>query len=146
MTVTKTIEFEGQTFEYDWQVNARQAMVIKDGTGWGLRTFDRLVDDWDPVAAKWHWWLLNDKNGIHIDVDKIPDDWNLSGYLDVLHEATILRAVELVTARQREEAGKTPKGSKRGIVSSTASKKPAATKTSARSTRRTSSGSPTSAT
>jgi hypothetical protein len=143
---THLVEFEDREYEYDWKITVRQAMEIHEGTGWGVRTFNRLVDDWHPTAVKWLWWLINDKNGVTVDVAKIPDDWDFSGFMVAMEAATMARALELAEAEKRNEAGRTPKGSKRGIPSSAASKKTARTGTSARSSTRTSSGSPTSAT
>jgi hypothetical protein len=143
---TRIVEFQGKEYEFDWAVTLSQAMEIKDATGWGIRQFDRMVDEWDPLAIKWHWWLLNRKNGVTIDVARIPDDWPASEYMNVIQEATVRRSAEVYAAQQRSEAGKTPKGSKRGIPSSSSAKKAAGTRISDRSTKRTSTASPTSAT
>ena len=58
------IKFGGVDYEYDeHKIDVQTGIAIRDHTGLGLRSWEKAIDDADPVALQALYWVVLRQNG-----------------------------------------------------------------------------------
>jgi hypothetical protein len=77
------IRYEGADYTYDPRLlDVATAVIIKNLSDWGLKTWSAKVDDWDPLAVQLLLWAVKRQN--NINVEPLADT---SWYIPVFMEA-----------------------------------------------------------
>jgi hypothetical protein len=60
------IDFDGEEYHYDFNnIDVESAIVIKEKTDWGLKTWAAKLDEWEPLAWQMFYWVMLRQSGIH---------------------------------------------------------------------------------
>lgn len=63
------IKFAGQEYEYDPAgIDVKTAIAIRDHTGMGIRSWQKAIDDADPLALQALLWVVKDQNGERVPI------------------------------------------------------------------------------
>ena len=74
MALTLTIEWEGKSYTYNpAAVSVKTAIAIKDYTGWGLRSWEKAVNDADPRALQALLFAIKAQNGEPCSIASLVD-------------------------------------------------------------------------
>ena len=58
------IKWDGRVYEYDpAQIDVNTGIKIREHTGMGIRSWERAIDDADPVALQALLWVIKEQNG-----------------------------------------------------------------------------------
>lgn len=100
------IQWDGHDYQYDPRaIDVKTAMVIKDRTGWGMRTWEKQIDDGDPLALQLLLWAIKGQNDEPCDPSQL--NFSMSDFYGEINRAAVAELSEQIKAEEAK-SGKAP--------------------------------------
>jgi len=107
------IKFSGAEYEYDpAKIDVATAMTIRDHTGMGIRSWEKAIDDADPLALQALFWVVLKQNGERRTLKTL--DFSVVEFYQAIVEASKQELVDKLTALTA--AGMATDGQRRALA------------------------------
>ena len=91
------ISFSGQEYEYDpAAIDVPTAIAIRDHTGMGMRSWEKAIDDADPVALQALFWVIKRQNGENVPLKTL--NFAINEFYAAIRDASVKELVDKLAA------------------------------------------------